>query len=144
MCRNGPASRSVTSTPSGICSLARLLGANSLAGFWRHWNPIWGYGLGRWVFPRLRVVVPSALAIVLTFAVSGFLHDLVIMAIRAEFALVFTPWFAFIGCAVILSERFRWKFTKRSWGIRATINLSHIVVCFGLSLLATAGSGIGW
>ncbi len=32
--------------------LHRSLGARSFAAFWQHWNPIWGYALGRFAYAR--------------------------------------------------------------------------------------------
>ena len=59
--------------------LARSLGAGSFGEFWRYWNPIWGYGLGKYVFAPLKKALPPALALVATFVVSGALHDLATM-----------------------------------------------------------------
>src|SRR3546814_14946088 len=70
----------------------RSLGASTFAGFWRHWNPVFGYALGRYVFAPLKRAVPSALALVATFVVCGAIHDLVIMAVRGAPAFLFTPW----------------------------------------------------
>ena len=44
--------------------LRRSLGADTLGGFWRHWNPIWGYYLGRYVNAPLRRVMPSGVSVV--------------------------------------------------------------------------------
>lgn len=43
--------------------LQRSFGAASFAGFWQQWNPIWGYGLGRYVYAPLRRVLLPALAV---------------------------------------------------------------------------------
>lgn len=56
--------------------LHRALGAASFAGFWQHWNPIWGYGLGKFVYSPLRRTSPPAAAFIMTFIVSGAIHDL--------------------------------------------------------------------
>ncbi len=37
---------------------SRSLGAGWFAGFWRHWNLVWGYALGSYVYAPLRRFVP--------------------------------------------------------------------------------------
>jgi len=32
----------------------RSLGAGSIAGFWRYWNPVFGYYLGRYIYAPLK------------------------------------------------------------------------------------------
>lgn len=122
--------------------LDRSLGAGSLAGFWRHWNPIWSYGLGRYILAPLRRVFPASLALVLTFAVSGLLHDIVIAAIRMEITLLFTPWFLFVGLAVVSGEHFGWNFAGLPWAARAGINLACILVAFTLSQVTMTAIGL--
>jgi len=69
----------------------RSLGAGTLALFWRYWNPVWGYYLSRYIYSPALKWLPSALALIVTFAVSGALHDFVISLIRKEFTLIFVP-----------------------------------------------------
>lgn len=66
--------------------LRRSLGAGSFAEFWQYWNPIWGYGLGRYIYKPLRKFIPAAIALILTFLVSGAIHDAVIMLVRRRWA----------------------------------------------------------
>jgi hypothetical protein len=55
---------------------ARPLAEPTFAGFWRRWNPVYGYILLFWVYRPLRRTMPRPLAVFLTFVVSGFaLHD---------------------------------------------------------------------
>ncbi|MCB0662972.1 MAG: hypothetical protein KDC24_09545 [Saprospiraceae bacterium] len=113
--------------------LKRSLGAGTFAGFWQYWNPIWSYYLGKYIFKPLKKVFPVALSLVLTFVVCGFIHDLVIMGIRKELALVFTPWFLLMGTWVVVSERFNLQYNFPNWVSRAVINLITIVICFWLA-----------
>ncbi|MXP46881.1 acyltransferase [Altererythrobacter luteolus] len=122
--------------------LGRSLGASSLAGFWRHWNPIWSYGLGRYILSPLQRVAPQWLALVVTFAVSGVLHDLVMMAIRKEIVLLFTPWFSIQGIAVVISSHFGWSFDTWPWPARAAMNLAYIIA--GLALAFAARLNLGF
>jgi hypothetical protein len=55
--------------------LHRSLGAATFAGFWRYWNPIWGYYRSRYVNVPLRTIMLAAPAAIATFAASGAIHD---------------------------------------------------------------------
>jgi hypothetical protein len=124
--------------------LRRSLGASSFAGFWRHWNPIWSYGLGRFVLTPARQFFPLPIALILTFCVSGFLHDAVIMMMRREFALLFTPWFLVLGLGVVISEHFRWSFATQPLWRRASIIIIYAVSSLAVSLAATHALGQWW
>jgi D-alanyl-lipoteichoic acid acyltransferase DltB (MBOAT superfamily) len=124
--------------------LDRSLGAGSIAGFWRHWNPIWSYSLGRFVLGPLGHVFPSWAALILTFAVSGVLHDLVIMAIRGEVAFLFTPWFSMMGIAVVGTDALGWNFKNLAWPVRAAINLTVILAGLALALVMASKLCLGF
>jgi len=108
---------------------ARSLGASSFAGFWRYWNPIFGYVLGRYVFVQLKRVLPSNLSLVLTFVVCGVFHDLVTSAVRGSPAFLFTPWFLFLAIGVLLGGAMRMDTSSRSWPVRAGINIAYLALC---------------
>jgi hypothetical protein len=111
--------------PGGLRAMFdRSPGASSFAGFWRCWNPIFGYVLGRNVFAPLRRVLPSSLSLVLTFVVCGVLHDLVTPAVRGSPAFLFTPWFQFLGIGVLLGSAPRMDASSRSWPVRAGVNIA--------------------
>ena len=109
--------------------LQRSFGAASFAGFWQFWNPIWGYGLGRFVYAPLRRVVPPAVAFILTFAISGGLHDLATMAVSWSPAFLFTPWFTVLGMGAVLGRVAGMNLGKRPFWVRAAVNLAYLVVC---------------
>lgn len=115
--------------------LHRSLGASTFAGFWRHWNPVFGYVLGRCVFAPLQQVLPSALALVVTFVVCGAIHDLVTMAVRGAPAFFFTPWFFFLGVGVLLGRASGLEFSARSWSVRAAVNLMYVLACLAITLV---------
>ncbi len=114
--------------------LHRSLGASTFAGFWRHWNPVFGYVLGRFVFVPLKRLVPAPLALVATFGVSGAVHDLVTTLVRGAPAFFFTPWFVFLGVGVVLGSAGGLDFSTRRWGVRAVANLTYVSVCLGFTL----------
>ena len=116
--------------------LYRSFGAGTFAGFWQYWNPIWGYGLGKYVYAPLQRGLPSWLALILTFVVSGGLHDLVIMALRRSVAFIFIPWFFLLGVGVVAGRALGMDFSNQAWNIRAGINLIYIITCFGVMMIA--------
>ncbi|MCB9423451.1 MAG: hypothetical protein H6667_26885, partial [Ardenticatenaceae bacterium] len=114
--------------------LNRSLGAASFAAFWQYWNPIWGYGLGKYVYRPLRRILPPFTAFIVTFIISGGIHDLATMVIRGSFAFLFTPWFFLLGVGAVLGRAFGMDLAKRPWLIRASINFAYLLFCLALTL----------
>jgi hypothetical protein len=114
--------------------LKRSLGASSFYLFWQYWNPIWGYYLSRKVMKPLSQLLPIWLAIIMTFAVSGALHDLAITLVKGKFTFFFTPWFFFMSFLVLASKKFGISYQAHHWLIRASINIVLIVACYVLTL----------
>lgn len=115
--------------------LYRSFGARSFAGFWRYWNPIFGYGLGRYVFLPLKRAMPAPLALLATFVVSGALHDLVTAAVRGAPAFLFTPWFFLLGLGVLLGEALKMDTSSSAWSVRAAVNLAYLCSCLAAVLI---------
>lgn len=109
------------------------LGANSFSNFWRYWNPIWGYYLSRNIMRPLSKWLPQWFAIVMTFAVSGALHDLAVALLKWQIIFFFTPWFTVMGLAVLLTEKLGIKYVNFPWTARALFNLTIIVVCYSIT-----------
>ncbi|MCZ4338857.1 acyltransferase [Shewanella colwelliana] len=120
--------------------LQRSLGAGTFYLFWRYWNPIWGYYLSRQVMKPLSYALPIWLATILTFSVSGALHDLAVMVVKWQFVFLFTPWFTLMGIIVVLSKQFDWSYAASPWGVRMLFNVAFIggslmLVRWGQSLI---------
>jgi GR25 family glycosyltransferase involved in LPS biosynthesis len=115
--------------------LKRSLGASSFYIFWQYWNPIWGYYLTRKVMKPLSQQLPVWLAIILTFAVSGALHDLAITLVKWKLTFIFTPWFSLMSLIVLATKKFRISYHRHHWLIRASINIALITVCLVLTRL---------
>lgn len=109
--------------------LNRSLGAGTFAKFWLYWNPIWGYFLSNYCLRPLKLFLPSALSLILTFAVSGCIHDLVITILKSKFTFLLTPWFILMGICVVLGDYAKVDYSKFPWVIRAIINLVIISGC---------------
>ena len=122
--------------------LIRSFGAGSFGQFWQYWNPIWGYGLGKYVYAPLQRFLPPAVALVMTFVVSGAVHDLATMAIRRTGAFLFTPWFFLLGIGVVVGRGLNMDFSERPWLVRAGINLTYLLVCLAVILLARQRFGL--
>jgi hypothetical protein len=114
--------------------LHRSLGAASFARFWQYWNPIFGYGLGKYVYSPLRRVLPPTIALLMTFVVSGGIHDLVTTAVRGSAAFLFTPWFFLLGVGVVLGRAARMDLSSHPWSVRAFTNLTYIAACLAVTL----------
>ena len=114
--------------------LQRSLGARSFAAFWQHWNPVWGYGLGRFVYAPARRLVPAPVAVLVTFLVSGLLHDAAATLVRGTPTLVATPWFLLLALVVLASRATGMDLTRRPWWLRAVANVAHVVGCLVASL----------
>ena len=113
--------------------ITRSLGAGKFSIFWKYWNPIWSYYLGINIFKPLKKILPPTLSLILTFGFCGFLHDLVIMLLRRDVALLFTPWFLLMGLCVVLGEYAKIDYSRFSWIIRAVINVLIISSCLFLA-----------
>jgi hypothetical protein len=118
--------------------LKRSVGAGSFAAFWRYWNPIWGYYLSRLIMRPLARFLPTWLAIILTFVVSGASHDLAVSLVRWQPTLFITPWFALMGATVVVTEGLGITYHQRAWAVRAMANTSLIAACLGLTYWLTA------
>jgi hypothetical protein len=113
----------------------RSLGAGSFAEFWRYWNPIFSYYLGRYVFKPSKRILPPALSLILTFIICGALHDAVSILFRGSFALLFTPWFLFMGLGVVIGNITGLEYSGQRWIFRAVINVFYIGACLSLAIL---------
>ncbi|NND85356.1 MAG: acyltransferase [Acidimicrobiia bacterium] len=122
--------------------VSRSLGADTFSGFWRYWNPIWGYYLGRYVNVPLRRVLPPPLALVGTFAVSGAIHDSAILVVTGRPTLLLTSWFTVLGLAVVLLSRFGVRYRFDTWAARAFVNVSILAVSYAIALVARSSLGL--
>lgn len=114
--------------------LVRSFGAGTFAKFWQYWNPIWGYALGRYVYAPLNRFLPASVSLILTFTISGGIHDLATMLVRGAPAFLFTPWFFLMGVVVVFGRLLKLDYSAHPFLIRVAINLSLVVTCLMLTL----------
>jgi hypothetical protein len=97
---SGPASRG--GARPGTCSCGPLL-APSFAGFWRSWNPVWGYYVRWWCYRPARRVLPRPAAVLVTFSASGRAHNLIAVALSHRVNPFVTVWFVAYGAVTVVS-----------------------------------------
>lgn len=113
--------------------LYRSMGAGSFAEFWRYWNPVWGYYLGRYIHAPLKHWLPPAMSLVATFVVSGALHDAAASVITGRIVFILTPWFFILGAGVVVAQSVQLNYSQFVWPIRVFINICYL----GISLALT-------
>ncbi|MBR0553352.1 MBOAT family O-acyltransferase [Stakelama marina] len=124
--------------PGSLSAMGRrAFGARSFAGFWLYWNPIFGYGLGRYIFTPLRRAVPRALALLGTFVFCGMLHDAVTLLVRGSTVGLFTAWFAFLAIGVLVGEAVGMNLSRFAHPVRAGAHISYIATSLGAALAVT-------
>jgi hypothetical protein len=112
--------------------LRRSFGAGSFAAFWKYWNPIWGYFLGRYIDAPLRRAVPVSMSVIITFLVSGAIHDAAVWIVKPEIGWLFTPWFGLMGVMAVVTSRLGIRYDGPAWPVRATINLALVAGSLGV------------
>lgn len=117
-------------------NLYRSMGAKNFTTFWKYWNPIFGYYLGKYIFKPLKKFLPVGIALLFTFIFCGMVHDTVTTLYRGQLSLFFSVWFLFMGLAVLITKAFQHNFSEQIWFMRATINLGIIGVCCILTIYA--------
>lgn len=110
--------------------LKRSLGAKSFDLFWVYWNPIWNYYLTKYIYKPLNKLTQKYIAVVFTFAVSGFIHDVVGFLIYKKMSLFITIWFAIMGIVVIASKKIRLEYSSQNRAFNCCCNILFIVFSF--------------
>jgi hypothetical protein len=112
--------------------LSRAFGASSFVAFWRYWNPVYGYFLCYWSYRPLRRYLPRPVALILTFALCGFLlHDIVHIFFTG-IPLV-TTWFVVLGLGAYASEILGMDVSRRPFVVRAGAHVLYLLGSFELA-----------
>jgi D-alanyl-lipoteichoic acid acyltransferase DltB (MBOAT superfamily) len=112
--------------------LVRPLAAPSLAEFWRTWNPVWGYYLSVWCYRPVRRMLPHAVAVMVTFTVSGLVHNLLAALLSHRLNPFVTVWFMLYGVVMVASEALHMDLSRLPAPARILVNLAYLIGCYKL------------
>jgi D-alanyl-lipoteichoic acid acyltransferase DltB (MBOAT superfamily) len=124
-----------TARAQAVNFLLRPFTAETFAGFWRYWNPVFSYYLSYYCYQPLRRWLPRAPAVVATFAACGALHAAIAfllagMGTRPALALFAILWFTLLGVSVVLLELLRLSFVRWPPALRPVAHVGIIAVCY--------------
>lgn len=127
-----------TGVPLGSSgSLRRMFGrsfnAASPREFWKYWNPIFGYYLGKHIYAPLKRVFPASLALIVTFLFSGLIHDVATILVKSSTRFLFTTWFLFLGLGVLWGGMLNVDLSKQGKPTRVIFNLMYLFLSFALA-----------
>ena len=125
--------RSLGASGSLRVMLSRSLGASSPRIFWQYWNPIFGYYLGRYVYANLRKGLPSFLSIIITFIVSGLIHDLVTITVNGSTSFFFSLFFLLLSIVLLFTEWIHFDLSQYGKAVRVAANMVYLISCFTVS-----------
>jgi hypothetical protein len=80
--------------------------------------------------------------LVVTFLVSGAIHDAAVTLVTGSMTFLLAPWFTLLGLFVVLASRLGLEYESRAWGIRAGINVGWIMAGLAVVLLAKRIFGV--
>ena len=97
--------------------------------FWTHWNPLWGYYLTFYVYRPFRKIIPKSFALICTFVISGFLHDVFVMVLLQKTYFLFSLIFLFFGVTILIERILNINLEKVNKNIRPFYHLGIIALC---------------
>ncbi|MFY8272962.1 acyltransferase [Pseudoalteromonas sp. SSDWG2] len=112
--------------------LKNAFGAPSFDIFWNYWNPIWGFYLSRYVMRPLNKYLYGPIAFILTFTLSGALHDVAVSLVKWEVVFLITPWFTLMGVIAYLFDGFHIRFHSAKFVTRSIINAAIIFASYAV------------
>ncbi|MDB2484889.1 acyltransferase [Gammaproteobacteria bacterium] len=116
-------------------NLENSFGAESNVLFWKYWNPIWGFYLSKYIYLPLNRHLSKSMSSIVTFGVSGALHDLAIGLLGLGWQYFLTVWFVMMGAFMNISKSLNIRYGSFGFSSRAVINISSIASCFFLAKL---------
>lgn len=118
--------------------------AKSLRKFWWYWNPGYGYFLLFYCYRPLRNLFSHSIALLLTFLICGFSHDILylvpmIIMDGGKIPLPFvTTWFSFISVGIIFTQHFQINFKNGIQQIRPFIHMGFLAITFAATVLLSS------
>jgi hypothetical protein len=112
--------------------------SSSFRSFWKYWNPSWGYFLLFYCYKPIKTVFPHWAALMITFLISGLVHDMIyilpMMMNEVEFVFPFiTVWFLILSIGILLTEYLQIDFNKTNLKFRPIFHLAYLVGTFILT-----------
>jgi hypothetical protein len=117
--------------------LLRPLRSPTFGGFWRDWNPPLNYVLLYFLYRPIRRLLPKPMAIQLTFAGSGLIHDLIANAgdlLHAAGGVEFsgTLLLGIFGILTVATDAAGWNLSRWPTWVRVSANAG--LLAFGFCL----------
>ena len=103
--------------------------SKSFREFWKHWNPLWSYFLTYYSYKPLKTKLPKSIAVLLTFGISGALHDVFVMLLLQKFYYLFTMIFLVFGALVLVESSLKISITSSSKVLRPIYHSTIIILC---------------
>ncbi len=97
--------------------------------FWQNWNPLWSYYLIYYVYKPFNKLFTKSLSILLTFVISGFLHDCVAMILMQKYSYKMTLFFFLLAIFVLVEKALNFNITKLPKPLRPIYHLTLIALC---------------
>ena len=112
--------------------------SSSFKSFWKYWNPSWGYFLLFYCYKPIRTFFPHWASLIITFLISGLLHDIIYiipkMMNKVGFVFPFiTVWFLIISIGILVSEYLQINFNKINLKFRPIFHLGYLIGTFILT-----------
>lgn len=105
-------------------------GADTFGRFWQNWNPLFSYYLMYKVYKPLKSFLPRWMSVLITFAVSGALHDLFASIVLQKWYSQFTLMFVLFALWVIIEAMIPISLKNIPVWIRPLYHLFLIVSLF--------------
>jgi len=120
--------------------LRRPFTAETFAGFWRYWNPVFSYYLSYYCYQPLRRWLPRRPAVIATFGACGGAHAAIAfmlagLAPRPALASLAIFWFTLLGVAVVLLETLKLSFVRWPAALRPLAHIGIIAACYKVAEL---------
>lgn len=100
--------------------------------FWQRWNPLFSYYLLFVAYASLVKVLPRRVAVPLTFALSGSIHDLAVGLLVGQWQWLFTGVFAGFGMWVVVEEQLGLRLPQQTKGWRWLYHLGLMAIILTL------------
>lgn len=119
--------------PQLIHMLKKSFTAKSFRMFWTHWNPIYSYYLGFYVYRPLKKWMPNGFARTLTFVLNGIFHDLIVSLLLRRFSYYVTLLFLVYGLIQVIEENINVSLNTKI--TRVIYNFILLLLPFSLIIL---------